>query len=267
MRYFENCGIFNEAKELVTDLNELCYVEIGREWNYKNVMSAFTRIYLPKSGEGVVYTDNERIELKPNNVYVIPAYTKFSCECEDKLVKIYAHVSVVKQDGTEAFANIGRVLSAPDVGFCDQLIELTKGDDIASLIKIKQRIFDALLYVCESEGVKLQSQKRYSALVRDSIGYINQNLSASLKIGEIAQKFSVAGVTLQQRFTKEVGVPIGKFIDQKLMMIAEKELVRGELNVGEIAEMLGFCDRFYFSRRFCNWYGVSPKKYLKSRGT
>ena len=267
MRYLGNRGIFNEAKELVTDLNELCYVEIGREWNYKNVMSAFTRIYLPKSGEGVVYTDNERIELKPNNVYVIPAYTKFSCECEEKLTKIYAHVSVIKQDGTEAFSNIGRVLSAPDVGFTEELVRLSEVDAVASLIKIKQKVFEALLYVCDINGIELSSQKKYSALVRNAIEYIRQNLSASLKISDIASMFSVAGVTLQQRFTREVGMPVGKFIDQRLMMEAERELVGGDLNVGEIAEKLGFCDRFYFSRRFSGWYGVSPKKYLKSRGT
>ena len=38
MRYFENRGTLLLAKELKTELTELCYVEIGREWNYSNVV-------------------------------------------------------------------------------------------------------------------------------------------------------------------------------------------------------------------------------------
>lgn len=267
MRYMENCGNLQSAKNLVTDLHELQYVKIKEEWNYKNVVSAFTRVYFPISGEGVVYSEGEKITLTPGNLYVIPAYTKFSCECEVELVKFYAHVSVVKQDGTDAFSNIGRVLEAVDDGFVRRLESLIKDDGIEALIKIRQTVFEALLYVCKKEGVVLGAQKKYSALVKYAIDYINENLSASLKISDIANSLSVAGVTLQQRFTKEVGMPIGKFIDQKLMMTAERELIKGDMNVGEIAEKLGFCDRFYFSRRFSEWYGASPKKYLKMRGT
>ena len=267
MRYFENRGTLVLAKELKTELTELCYVEIGREWNYSNVVSAFTRIYLPIDGEGVVYCNGEKIVLTPGNLYVIPAYTKYSCECEERLTKFYAHVSVIKQDGTDAFSNIGKVLVARDKGYCSGLQQLSKNDDVSSLIKIRQLIFDAILYVCSSCNVALGEQKKYSSLVKGAINYINYNLTASLKISEIANSLSVAGVTLQQHFTREVGMPIGKFIDKKLMMVSEIELVKGELNVGEIAEKLGFCDRFYFSRRFSEWYGYSPKKYLKLRGT
>ena len=40
-------------------------------------------------------------------------------------------------------------------------------------------------------------------------------------------------------------------------------LMGGNMSVGEISEKLGFCDQFYFSRRFKKRFGLSPREYVK----
>ena len=37
-----------------------------------------------------------------------------------------------------------------------------------------------------------------------------------------------------------------------------------QMTVKEIAEMLGFDDPLYFSKKFRTYYGVSPSEYLES---
>ena len=65
-------------------------------------------------------------------------------------------------------------------------------------------------------------------------------------------------------FKKEIGVSVGRYIDDRLMYVAELELRRGEKSINEISDMLGFCDQFYFSRRFSQTYGIPPIKYRKT---
>ena len=49
-----------------------------------------------------------------------------------------------------------------------------------------------------------------------------------------------------------------------LLMQKARELVSiSEIPMGEIAEMLGFEDALYFSKKFKAYYGVSPSQYRK----
>ena len=266
MRYFENRGNLHLATTIESDILELNFVDLGSEWNYKGVVSSFTRIYFPTSGSGVVWDGDRKIDLLPGKLYVIPAYTKFSCECES-LTKYYAHVSVLRSDGIDVFGEIGRVLECDDDGYTDALDTYSKSGTVKSLMMIRETVFGALNHVCNTLNIDLGSNREYSNIVIGALRYVNENLSASLKIAEIADSLSVASVTLQKHFVKEIGMPIGNYIDQKIMTEAERLLIDGNLNVGEIAEKLGFCDRFYFSRKFAMRFGVSPKKYLKHRAT
>ena len=40
-------------------------------------------------------------------------------------------------------------------------------------------------------------------------------------------------------------------------------LASGQYNVTETAEMLGYCDSKYFSKKFKDFYHVSPTKFMK----
>lgn len=66
---------------------------------------------------------------------------------------------------------------------------------------------------------------------------------------------------LRKAFRAETGIPIGKYIHNRLMTKAELEVRRGEFSVKELSQRLGFCDQFYFSRCFAQKYGLSPVKY------
>ena len=46
---------------------------------------------------------------------------------------------------------------------------------------------------------------------------------------------------------------------------AEQLLLKSDLTVLQISERFGFCDQFYFSRRFKMKYGETPQKYRKLR--
>ena len=73
---------------------------------------------------------------------------------------------------------------------------------------------------------------------------------------------------LCERFKREMGMTVAKYIDGLLMAEASRRLLAdGKSSIGEISAELGYCDRFYFSHCFAKHFKVSPKEYRKLRGS
>ena len=106
---------------------------------------------------------------------------------------------------------------------------------------------------------------RYSRCVLLAIEYIKSHLSLQLGIAELAANAFVSESTLAKKFKAEVGMTIGCYIDETILFEAEQLLTKTELSVLEISERFGFCDQFYFSRRFKAKYGETPQRYRKMK--
>lgn len=61
-------------------------------------------------------------------------------------------------------------------------------------------------------------------------------------------------------FHSVFGVPPQKYRTGIIMREA-KHLLKGGMSVGDVADSLGFADRFYFSRLFKKYFGTPPKEY------
>jgi AraC-like DNA-binding protein len=105
----------------------------------------------------------------------------------------------------------------------------------------------------------------YSPVVQSTIDYIQLNLSLKLTSTYLAERLFISESTLCKKFRKEVGITIGKYIDDLIFFNAEKMLVKSDWSVNRIAKNLGFCDQFYFSRRFKQHYGKTPLQYRKKQ--
>ena len=96
-----------------------------------------------------------------------------------------------------------------------------------------------------------------------SIEYIRNNLSIQLKTEDIAKNLYLSKNTLAKQFKAEVGISIGKYIDKLVFFEAEKLLTKSSMSLKEISQSLGFCDQFYFSRRFRQLFEETPLQYKK----
>jgi AraC-like DNA-binding protein len=60
---------------------------------------------------------------------------------------------------------------------------------------------------------------------------------------------------------KYINMALGKYIDDRILAEAERLLLNTNLSIKDISDKLGFCDQFYFCRKFTFYYGVSPIKH------
>ena len=62
---------------------------------------------------------------------------------------------------------------------------------------------------------------------------------------------------------EEAGMSQGKYIDNMIFLKAKQMLSDPALTIGQISQKLGFCDQFYFSRRFKENSRQTPSEYRK----
>ena len=234
---------------------------LGTWWKTNNICSPFTRIYVVTGGTGYLDFDGQTITMTKNNIYVIPAGFTFSYHCESGFSKIYFHISLRQQNGYDIFEKINQCFTFSDSTLASSIKQNFSTDSLTKVIEIKSYLF-SIVHQCLSQK-KVIKNSHYSDLILETISYITQNLSAQLSVNEIATALMISPVKLRKAFKRELKVPIGKYIDNLIMVTAENKVRQGTSSISQISEELGFSDQFYFSRCFAKKFHMPPLKYRK----
>lgn len=256
--YLSNC------KDVNLNISTIQHAYLDKRWKYDNVCSSFSRLYFPISGEGIVKYGGKTIKLTPGNVYIIPSRLKFSYDCESTLEKIFIHFLLKKPDGYDLLSNIDKCLIITDKSYTEKLIELLKNDNYDSILRVRLLIYSVICKSLDLNSVTLTTSDNYPDVIKQAITYINKNLHASLSIDQICKHIYCSRSKLQNLFKQSLNIPLGQYIDDRILVECEKSLINSNLSIKEISDKLGFCDQFYLSRKFKNKYGVSPITYRKT---
>ncbi|MCY7856304.1 AraC family transcriptional regulator [Bacillus sonorensis] len=96
-----------------------------------------------------------------------------------------------------------------------------------------------------------------SALLTEVKLHIQDNLSQSLKLKDVAHHFHISGRHLSRLFSAELGVSYSEFVQNEKIVKAAELLKTTDLSIKEIAEEIGFTVH-YFTRVFAAKIGSSP---------
>lgn len=231
---------------------------LDSSWHCDKVCSPFTRLYYVKSGNGYIETDDKKIEMQGGNVYVIPSEHKFSSGCTT-LEKIYFHITVTSVERYDILSRLGevKVINCGNT-FVKDIEKCFCSDNYSDMIKLRAMIYSTVAELMEMIDTPVIY---YSPLVEKVLAYINNNLSVKLSSAEIANAFFISESKLRNTFKEETGMPLGKYIDDMVFIKAKQMLTREGSSIADISTRLGFCDRFYFTGRFSEKFGVSPGKF------
>lgn len=238
---------------------------VNSSWKGEVTNPVHSRLYYIVSGEGGRLIHNsQEVLLKPGNWYLFPAGCSFTYSCEDSLDHIYIHLKLCDVGGIDQLHGCRNPIQMPS-DWDDDVEYFTKGLDCSGVIEglqIRHRIFDIILSMLDKEGVTLESKKLSPCVVR-AIHYIRENLSVQLSTGQIADAAQVSESTLTKRFRGELSMSIHDYVENLVFSEAVTLLRESNQTVMSISERYGFCDQFYFSRRFKEKMGTSPKNFRK----
>ena len=258
--YFSH--VFDECK---LSVERHGYVITDDKWGQYVVQSPWTKIYFALDGAAEFITETEKIKIEPGYVYVAPCAVAYGYKSKPSVTHLFFNVNVTLPDGQDLFfaPNMRIVRFKRDMEKLQQLKEWYFSDDAIKQTLVKIELWQAIKEAILELG-RESKNTNYSKVVFEAINYIRANLSATLKIEKVAEAVFCSAATLNRRFKKETNSTVAKYIEWLCMMEAKRRLgVETDKNIGEISADLGFCDQFYFSRRFEKTFSITPRKYRK----
>ena len=139
--------------------------------------------------------------------------------------------------------------------------EYERSDEISEPV-IAALTTELLAYLSRLGG---DIHKQTPTLVNSAVSVIRENYSAEISLSNTAEALGVSAEHLSRKFKSETGFGFNEYLTLLRLRHAEYMLENESgRSVGEIAFAVGFNDSNYFSKRFKELYGVSPRA-LKSK--
>ena len=249
--------------ELEVGLNG--YVVTDEHWYQNEMQSPYSRLYYVIDGSGSFVFEGKEIKMEPGYVYFAPCGVSYGFFGTPSVEKLFFNVNIIKPDGYDLFSSPDMRISRTkyDSEATRRLLELYRSDDPIKLLLLKAEIWKTVMEFASKMLILDSARRQYSETVAAAIVYIRDNLSAGLKSSKVADAVFCSASSLTERFKKEMGTSVAKYIEDLLMFEACKMLASDARTIGEISVALGYCDQFYFSRRFAKRFSITPRDYRK----
>ncbi|MBE6611403.1 MAG: helix-turn-helix transcriptional regulator [Ruminococcaceae bacterium] len=260
-----NYTMLDNINDIQLRLIECGHAKSKEEWVGNIVSPPYTRLYYIVAGDPYIMLGDTRIPLEVGFCYLIPTGFSFRYACETSMEQLFFHVNLTDYNGTDLFRSCKNIMQYKlGTEKIADLIRYSESENLYDGLMLRQEIYSTILTMVDKYRVNLESVC-FSRCVLLAIEYIKTHLSLQLGIGELAASAFVSESTLAKKFKSEVGMTIGSYIDDAILFEAEQLLLKSDLTILQISERFGFCDQFYFSRRFKMKYGETPQKYRKLR--
>ncbi len=261
------------------------------DWNFKDIMSPFTRIYYVTEGTANVTIGSRTYGLTPGNMYIIPAFTRHTDACDCRFCHYYVHIYEDVSSEESLIDRYDFPFEIPGSDIDRELFEELCSNNVQMALKVADpRIYDnkTSLIECvrlnrerplwdrlESMGIicrflgrfMKESKPKYDttdARVREAIAMMHSSSGESLKINDIAKSVHMTPDHFIRLFKKELGYTPARFAIDRKMMQAMLMLASEPMMIKEVAYTLGYDNLSYFTRLFRRHTGFTPREYRES---
>jgi len=110
------------------------------------------------------------------------------------------------------------------------------------------------------------SDMKNGDIIRKAIQYMRRNYPRKISLDEVAQKVGLSSSYFSKIFKKEVGSNFNTYMNTVRISKSIKLLLYEDLELVNIATLVGFEDQSYFTKVFKNMTGISPHSFRKNGG-
>ncbi len=257
-------------------------------WDCYDMVFPYWRIYWNRNEGGILNFNDKDFIMEPDHVYIIPPFTPFHTKyTKNHLyrdgINVSGHVIEEKDDedeiGKEMMIHlfIHFNLGVPFDNVAPGIYELKLTEDlrnkvweISSGLKIENtnfslkenlRIQSFILDVMSSLEKELWNTIDIDERVLKVLRIIEINMNEKFTNEFLAAEVNMAPNSFARLFKNEMNVTLHRFIQKRKIAQACKLLDHTSQTIDEVTFILGFSDRYHFSRVFKSVTGVPPAKY------
>ena len=244
------------------EIHRMKFIAEVPRWHYRHANTPTWRFYWNPLPGAWLKSGDKTIELLPETAVLIPPQTPFAAGADKPFSHFFVHFSIplyCNPDKRQIWT-----LKSKDVileEFQKELPHLsgqrmfwTAASIVqAALTRLPQDVFSE----CEPERENLFDK---------AVKFLDQDHAYSLSYAELAHLCGTSINTLHRQFASATGLSIRKWQLNRKMEKAVQLLLHDGFSIKETADMLGFADRYHFSKAFKHYFGISPAQFVKSGG-
>ncbi|MDR1642844.1 MAG: AraC family transcriptional regulator [Clostridiales bacterium] len=104
-------------------------------------------------------------------------------------------------------------------------------------------------------------------VMRKTLTYIRENLAGKLTVEECAERAGLSRSYFSTLFKSEMGIPFNEYVNGLRIEKSKGLLLSTTLSIAGIADLAGYSDQSYFTKKFLQLTGVTPGHYRKNGGS
>jgi AraC-like DNA-binding protein len=276
----------------ITLLN-IDHVHLDRQWDYRDVISPFSRLYYIKSGTARVHHHEQVFDLKTGYLYLIPSFTYSSYKCDNEMEQIYVHFLEEAGSGLSIFNICSFRYEMPANDLDKQLFgrllyinpnrSLTRNDPktyeyhpTLKSYEAKNNSMPAAHYMetnailqfllskfVEAKRTVFNSTGYQAHKITETLHYISANLQNKITVEQLAAKCYFNPDYFSRLFKEQTGIRPIQYIQSKRIERAQVLLTTTNYTLQAIADMVGLGNISYFNRLFTKLTNKTPAIYRK----
>jgi AraC-like DNA-binding protein/ABC-type Fe3+-hydroxamate transport system substrate-binding protein len=237
-----------------------------KEWT---VAEQDTLLFI-KEGQAEVYIQGNRLMLTADQVLFSPQgsgvflHNTFSQPLQlFKLVFKNTHPSASSFFAPDHLPYMISIRSPLEVQrLCREWLELVTEQPLFSAEKelYSQYLFYQLLHLIWTYQ-PLPTEQNNSNIVQQAIDYVKSHYREEIRRDVIAAQLGITPEHFSRIFRKHKQISFSDYVYHWRMNAAKKDIQYSSTSLREIARRNGYPNEHYFSRRFKQLFGVSPKQY------
>lgn len=110
------------------------------------------------------------------------------------------------------------------------------------------------------------SKFQHVDIMHKAVSYLKENLAQRVTLEELAQHVGLSKSYLSTIFKTELGQTFTDYVNWMRIEKSKELLLNPRLSLAAIADLIGYNDQSYFTKKFSQLAGMSPGQYRKKRG-
>ncbi|MCF6175779.1 MAG: AraC family transcriptional regulator [Victivallaceae bacterium] len=252
---------------LQVKVNDAVQGVLDKRWHDNSYQDQYARFYYITDGSGAIELAGTKIELLPNQLYLIPPHTTFNYGTEIGIEKLWVHFA----------ATVFWELSLFDLFPCSSYCYSDVNGDIGVKIKNVVNHYQSgeLRHYLQSQSCMIElislfvgaqnapMTVKYDKIQRlmPVIKYMNRHCRECLPIEDLARRAGYQKNYFIALFRQLFSITPHHYLQRRRIEYARGMLSDGNEKLESIAISLGYGSAFHFSKVFKQHTGISPSEF------